>query len=110
MTLGDLIKFLESLPPEAVVPFGFGEGAHSYRGYYEDVAFTPKQNARICDMSAVAMSALGKTFQGWKGGDFEMNEYTDCWIAERGECGSAISETLCQMWKWAIEKEWEYTE
>src|SRR3954453_3722902 len=84
MALGKLIKFLEGYPPETKVPMGFGE-PHSFRGYYEDVAFEPVADTTVGEMLAHAKSALGKTFQGYKGGDFQMNEYTYCWIANYGE-------------------------
>ena len=50
---------------------------------------------RVADMLACAKSALGKTFQGWKGGDYKMHEYTTCWLAERGESnGDGIGPVL----------------
>lgn len=46
-----------------------------------------------------AKSALGATFTGYKGGEYTMNEYTDCWIAEYGEGdGDKIGPTLMKMW------------
>ena len=96
--LSDLIKCLESLDPDSVVPIGFGEPM-SYRGYYEDLAFKPAVNARIGDMLTHARSALGATFQGYKGGDFTMEDYTDCWIAEYGETSEdRIGKVIMALW------------
>lgn len=96
--LSELIEFLEQLPKDHIVRYGFGE-PDSYRGYYEDVAFKPVENTTIGDMLEHARSALGKTFSGYKGGDFLMNEDTDCWIAEYGTSrGDKIGPTLMKYW------------
>ena len=96
--LQDLIEFLESQPADKVVRFGFGSPM-SYRGYYEDLAFDPAENVTIGSMLAHAKSALGQTFQGYKGGDYTMHEYTDCWIAEYGRSGGdKIGPTLMKYW------------
>jgi len=86
MTLGELIKRLESADPTQVVRWGFGD-PHSYRGYYEQLAFEPKENVTVASMLADAKSALGRTFCGYKGGDYVMDEWTSVWIANYGESG-----------------------
>lgn len=95
MTLGELIAALKAVPNQnGLVPWGFGQ-PDSYRGYYEQVAFEPLENVTIASMLAAAESALGATFQGYKGGDYLMDEYTECWIAEYGRRGGdQIGETL----------------
>lgn len=96
--LGELIEFLEQLPPDHIVEYGFGSPS-SYRGYYEDVAFSPVESTTIGDMLDHAKSALGKTFTGYKGGSYKMTEYTDCWIAEYGTSeGDKIGPTLMKYW------------
>lgn len=86
-TLGEVIKHLETLPQDMQVAKGFGE-AESYRGYYEDVAFEPVADTTVGDMLGHARSALGQTFEGYKGGNKQaVAEYTDCWIARWGETG-----------------------
>lgn len=82
--LSDLIARLEREDPARVLPLGFAN-PHSYRGDYCDLAFEPVANIAVGDMLAAARSALGATFEGWKGGDYTMFEHTDCWIAERGD-------------------------
>lgn len=84
MTLGELIETLEGADPDLVVPWGF-TNPHSYRGYYEQLAFSPASNVTIGAMLADAKSALNATFQGWKGGDYTMHKHTDCWIAIEGQ-------------------------
>lgn len=39
-TLGEIIAYLKTFPPDRVIANGFTH-AHSYRGYYEDLAFEP---------------------------------------------------------------------
>jgi hypothetical protein len=45
-------------------------------------------------MLADARSALGATFHGWKGGEYTMAEYTDCWLAVAGCTGEGIGPVL----------------
>lgn len=97
--LKELIEWLEKQTPDAVVPHGFGEPM-SYRGYYEDLAFEPVENARLGDMLKHAKSALGKTLTGYKGGEYEMGEATNCWIAEYGTSeGDKIGPTILKLWE-----------
>jgi hypothetical protein len=94
MTLGELILALDKIDPQTRVPRGFHK-PHSYRGYYEQLAFEPAENISIGEMLAAARSALGKTFTGYKGGDYLMHEYVDCWISKYGHAdGNGIGETL----------------
>lgn len=93
MTLGELISFLEQRNPELVVRLGF-DSAHSYRGYYEQLAFTPARDVTVGTMLASARNALGETFTGYKGGEFTMHEYTRVWVSERGCTGESIGPAL----------------
>ena len=88
MYLGELIEYLENKDKSIVALKGFGE-AGSFRGYYEQIAFEPKDNVTVGEMLVEAQKALGATFHGYKGGEFEMYEYTDVWIAEYGTCHDA---------------------
>lgn len=98
MFLKDLIEWLEKQDATATVPYGFG-APDSYRGYYEDLAFAPAQNVTFGSMLENARYAMGRTFQGYKGGDFTMGEFTDCWIAEYGTSeGDKIGPTMCNLW------------
>ncbi len=100
MNLKELIRQLEEMRPEAIVPHGFGEPM-SYRGFYDEVAFEPVENAKIGDMLEHAKSALGATFTGYKGGEFTMQEDTPCWIAEYGSASpdsDLIGQTMIKLW------------
>ena len=46
MKLGELIEYLEKQDKDKVCPFGFYY-PHSYRGYYEQLAFEPAYNITI---------------------------------------------------------------
>jgi len=102
-TLKELIDWLESKPADAVVPHGFGYPM-SFRGSYYELAFDPTDNVTISDMLNYAKSAMGNTFEGYKGGEYTMGEDTPCWISPYGESGKAdqIGQTLLKMWDWAI--------
>jgi len=93
MTLGELIKTLEKYPADQIVERGFGS-PDSYRGDYSQLAFNPEVNVTVGEMLDHAKSAVGRTFQGYKGGSFTMSTYTDCYIAEYGNCGEQIGELL----------------
>lgn len=93
MYLKDLITFLEKQDPNKVVPYGF-HAPHSHRGDYSELAFEPTENITFGEMLSEARSAVGATFEGYKGGDFKMSEFTPVYIANYGETGSGISPTL----------------
>lgn len=92
MTLGELIEALEALHPGSV-DYGFGN-PHSYRGDYSDLAFEPQRGTTIVAMLEAATSAVGATFQGYKGGDFVMDEWTRVWLACEGTVGETIGPAL----------------
>lgn len=93
MVLEELIETLEKYPPEQKVVKGFGYPM-SYRGVYAELAFAPVNDTTVGEMLAHAKSALGQTFEGYKGGDFTMHEWTKCNIANYGECGEEIGPLL----------------
>ena len=89
MTLGKMIKVLEAMPGTAEVK-GIGE-LDSYRGYYIDLAFEPEQGVKKASvLLAACRAAMGKVFEGYKGGEFVMGELTPLWLAGYGECGQKI--------------------
>ena len=95
--LSGIIARLEREDPERVLSIGFAN-PHSFRGDYCDLAFEPRQNIRVGDVLDAARSALGTTYEGWKGGDYEMSEHTRCWIAYRGDSSdNAIGPLLLEL-------------
>jgi hypothetical protein len=95
MELGELINRLKEEDYALVVPNGFGS-PHSYRGYYEQLAFEPAKDVTIGSMLKCARACVGKIFIGYKGGNFEMNTYTECWLAEYGHCGEELGGRLLE--------------
>jgi hypothetical protein len=94
MTLEELIDCLEQANSDMFVPMGFGH-PHSYRGYYDQLAFEPVRNTTAGEMLVAARSALNKVFEGYKGGDFKMTGGTDCWLSEYGRSsGETIGPVL----------------
>lgn len=93
MTLGELIATLEAADPDMTVPQGIGK-PHSYRGYYDELAFEPVRNVTVRQMLADARSAVGATYDGWKGGEYTMTEDTGCWLAVEGSTGESIGPVL----------------
>lgn len=84
MTLSGLIERLKELPPE--MEFNGFYFPHSYRGYYEDLAFEPIEGRVVKYVLEDVEKCLDKTFCGYKGGDFLMDADTPIWIANYG-CG-----------------------
>lgn len=106
LTLGELIAALEELPPDFRVILagdtgpsyaGYPSGAHSYRGYYSDLAFEPSQEPVTAgEFLTECKTFVGFTFEGYKGGDFTMTEDTPLWVAHCGSGdGRAIIDAVC---------------
>lgn len=86
MTLGKLIAALEAMPEGAEV--ANLNSAHSYRGYYSDLAFERDEGTRpASDLLKECKTAMGQVFFGYKGGDFVMGALTPVWLASYGCCG-----------------------
>lgn len=90
MTLGGLIEALAQMPGDTQVAALCH--AHSYRGYYEDIAFDCEENATrpAAELLAECREAMGRVFTGYKGGHYMMGETTPVWIAEYGSCGERL--------------------
>lgn len=93
MTLGELIERLSREDATQAVPRGWTH-PHSYRGYYEQLAFEPCGESTVGGLLDVAKSALGQTYTGYKGGNYEMGEYTDVWLADYGSTGDEITDAM----------------
>jgi hypothetical protein len=83
VTLGELIKQLEKQDQGRYVKRGFGQ-PHSYRGYYNEVAFEHASDISVASMLEHARSAIGPMFEGYKGGEYHYTPETQCWLAEYG--------------------------
>lgn len=90
MTLGELIDTLKAADQGVVCKMGFSR-PHSYRGYYDQLAFEPTDNAKVSEMLKCAEESLGKEFTGYKGGEYTMDKHTDVWLAHYGNSGEMLS-------------------
>lgn len=98
MILRELIRFLEEADPDLVLPEGFRD-PHSYRGYYDQLAFQPARHVSVSEMLADARSAVGTVYRGYKGGDYVMTEHSIVNISPYGQSaeGDAISPRLLRL-------------
>jgi hypothetical protein len=101
LSLGEIIAKLEAIQEkekgrdeEPWVRFDFGSlvptTLDSWRGVYaelaigyEDVKDWPKLSVILAEFK----SAVGKTFTGYKGGNFKMGRNTPVWVANYGDVG-----------------------
>lgn len=96
--LGDLIKDLSKYPEDANIeirPFNlYPVDFCSYRGYYSDLSieysFDGSNRLTCGELLKKAKECIGKTFVGYKGGDFTMTEHSVIWISNYGETTNAI--------------------
>lgn len=94
ITLGRLIKLLEMEPQDNDVRYDFArfttDGVGSYRGYYDQLAIgwtgEAERPQKVSELLAELKSAVGKTFTGYKGGEYTMDENTPVWCANYGDC------------------------
>lgn len=93
MYLGELISALEQCNPDRVLPVGFAH-PHSHRGSYEQLAFEMRENVTVGSMLEAARTALGNTYEGYKGGDYTMHEYSEVYLADYGRPGEELSHLL----------------
>jgi len=101
ITLGRFIKQVKKLKKDEEIFINIGgiypTGIESYRGYYDELALTftsdefSKHRIKTAgELLKLLESAIGKTFTGYKGGDFVMNENTPVWLANYGNTGDAF--------------------
>jgi hypothetical protein len=66
-------------------------GVSSWRGDYAELAieFNDKgEPMLLTEFIALLENAIGKSFEGWKGGNFMMERNTRLWVANPGHSGS----------------------
>lgn len=91
LTLGEVITALSAHDPDKRLKVGFRH-PHSWRGDYSQLAFEADENVTVRDMLDEATTAVGTTFQGWKGGDYRMDADTFVWLVR--EEGTSDGETV----------------
>lgn len=86
MTVGEILQLLHAYPEQFETRWSF-HGPHSYRGYYDQVAVSVRDDGQtVAEMRRTVADCLD-TFTGWKGGEFTMDADTPVWVAEPGLTG-----------------------
>lgn len=91
LNLGQLICKLKKCKSDAKVRFDFGgfvpDGLDSYRGYYNQLAlgFCEDKEVTVAELLLEARATLGKSFSGYKGGDYVMDHGTSLWVSNYGQ-------------------------
>lgn len=108
MTLGQLIDVLERKDPEASIDYAFGYFSptrfHSWRGAYEELSLGYghwteiggfSNRPTVASLLALSIEADGKTFTGYKGGEYTMDRDRRIWISNNNEsCQSGIADVI----------------
>lgn len=102
LTLGELILKLEPIvknqksdDDEATVRYDFEylfpTSIGSWRGSYDELALnfeTEGEEMKVSEFLAMLKECIGKTFTGYKGGDFTMHKGTPIWVANYSHSGN----------------------
>lgn len=89
VSLKELIEIFKECPEGVVFKRGF-EDAHSYRGYYDQLAVEPTEGTKIEDMIETLENAVGESFTGYKGGSFLMYGSEKVYLSFYGRCSGDI--------------------
>lgn len=94
MNLKEIIDALEKQPREKPMLIGFTR-PHSYRGEYRNLAVEPVCGSTVGASLDSLKEAHGQTYGGWKGGDYEMDDYVNVYISRVGRAsGERVGELL----------------
>jgi hypothetical protein len=91
MVLKDLIDTLSALPADAEVVMDCGTvptRLMSWRGKYADLTLDHRGGSSGPSVAVLlddAQQAIGKTFEGYKGGEYEMRSDTPVWADPYGD-------------------------
>jgi hypothetical protein len=96
LNLGELIAALQRLDQCDEVRIDFAADhpgdLDSYRGYYEDLAIGySHEECTVGGLLQRLKNAVGEVFEGYKGGEYQMNKNTAVWVADYGSTGRAIT-------------------
>jgi len=91
LILGELIAKLESKRPDDSVVFDF-DNMHptslcSWRGSYDELAIEYSNKGELLTVDTfltMLKSAVGATYEGYKGGEFVMGRQTPLWVDNYG--------------------------
>jgi hypothetical protein len=99
LTVAGLLEQLAEYPAEWKLTCDVAERpvavsyAHSYRGYYAELAFEPAgwELGTVDDFMEELSEAIGSTYEGWKGGEFTMGLDTHVFLAYEGTTGRPVT-------------------
>lgn len=128
ITLGEFISELEKRPPEQSICFDFGglipTYVNSWRGVYAHLALgwenfyerrkrlrdDKTEGPTVGEILADLKHAVGTTFQGYKGGEYEMSVRTPVWCDNYGtstSTGIVGIHPLSSDWQTIIQTKYE---
>lgn len=117
LTLGELIAKLERLRDQdagRVVKYDFAyfhpKRLASWRGAYDELALNYENTSEplsVGELIELLQSAIGKTFEGYKGGEYVMGKTTPLWVSDYGEgCNTAIVGVLDDGYQIILQTGW----
>ena len=85
MNLGELKAIVDTWTAESFCFTRSFEGPHSYRGRYNEVAFSSTSARRaVWLIKDDLYSAMTDTFTGWKGGEYQYDDFTPVHLSTMG--------------------------
>ena len=96
LSLGELILLLRLQPQTNAIKIDYGGNPgslDSYRGYYKDLAISPDGDTEktVAAFLSDCENSVGKTYDGYKGGEFTMTKQTFMWVACYGTTGKMLT-------------------
>lgn len=95
-TIGYLIERLSRFDQDEELRYDFvymrpTKCLASYRGYYDQLALgytnSNSDTLTVGDLKKMLEDSIGKTYTGYKGGEYTMDDTTCVWVANSGEAG-----------------------
>lgn len=90
MNIKQLIQCLNEYDYDDVVE-NILHNPHSYRGYYEELALErSNQNGTVGELIQLLESCIGKTYTGYKGGEYIMKPESIVNVSDYGTTGGEV--------------------
>lgn len=67
---------------------GVPTGIDSWRGSYDELAlsYDNQDPMKVCDFREMLTNAIGKVYEGYKGGEYKMSRHTPIWVDNWSMC------------------------
>ena len=90
MNIKNLLKALRKFDSDTIIS-GVSTEFRSYRGYYEHLAMSPNVEYMPVEVFCQALEdQIGKTFTGFKGGEYTVHESTELFVASYERTGEGV--------------------